>query len=128
MYHLKTIKIHDLCYGVQYMIPDLYRVESIMPAVDQVRHGVAITLNLEGTQLAVHGKVGEVHGTGGLNRQSHAPQNLPQVGDPQKLVLLGCLVEVGSLLVDKKGVWNPDLTNVVCSHNQLGDSILRNRY
>ena len=108
------------------MIPDLYRVESIMPAVDQVRHGVAITLNLEGAQLAVHGKVGEVHGTGGLHCQPHAPQNLPQVGDPQELVLLGRLVEVGGLLVNKECVRNPDLTNVVCSHNQLGDSILRN--
>ena len=76
--------------------------------------------------MAVHGKVGEVHGTSGLNRQSHAPQNLAQVGDPQELVLLGRLVEVGSLLVDKEGVRNPDLTNVVCSYNQLGDSILRN--
>ena len=108
------------------MIPDLYRVESIMPAVDQVRHGVSITLNLEGAQLAVHWKVGEVHGTRGLDRQSHAPQNLPQMGDPEELVLLGRLVEVGGLLVDKEGVWNPDLTNVVCSYNQLGDSILRN--
>ena len=95
-----------------------------MPAEDEVGHGVAVALDLQGAELAVHGEVGEVHGTGGLHGEPHAPQDLAQVGDPQKLVLLGRHMEVGSLLIDKEGVWNPDLLDIICGHNQLCDAVL----
>ena len=95
-----------------------------MPAEHQVGHGVAVALDLEGAELAVHGEVGEVHGTGGLHGEPHAAQDLAQVCDPQELVLLGRHVEVGRLFVNKEGVGNPDLLDVVCGHDQLGDAIL----
>ena len=95
-----------------------------MPAEHEVGHGVAVALDLQGAELAVHGEVGEVHGAGGLHREPHAPQDLAQVGDPQKLVLLGRHMEVGSLLIDKEGVRNPDLLDIICGHNQLCDAIL----
>ena len=95
-----------------------------MPTKDQVGHGVAVALYLQGAELAVHGEVGEVHGAGGLHSEPHAPQDLAQVGDPQELVLLGRHMEVGSLLINKEGVWNPDLLDIICSHNQLCDAIL----
>ena len=96
-----------------------------MPAEDEVGHGVAVALDLQGAELAVHGEVGEVHGAGGLHSEPHAPQDLAQVGDPQKLVLLGRHVEVGGLLIDKERVGNPNLLDVICCHNQLRDAILR---
>ena len=43
-----------------------------MPAEHEVSHGVAVALYLQGAELAVHGEVGEVHGTGGLHCQPHA--------------------------------------------------------
>ena len=46
------------------------------------------------------------------------------MGDPQELVLLGRHVEVGSLLIDKERVRNPDLVDVIGSDNKLGNSIL----
>ena len=67
---------------------------------------------------------GIYHGTGCLHCQSHASEYLAQVGDPQELVLLGRHVEVGSLLIDKEGVGNPDLIDVVRSNNKLGNSVL----
>ena len=66
----------------------------------------------------------QIHGTGGLHCQSHAPQYLPQVCDPQELVLLGRHMEVGSLLIDKERVRNPDLVDVIGSDNKLGNSVL----
>ena len=69
--------------------------------------------------LAVQGEVGEVHGAGGLHRQSHAPQYLTQVCDPQELVLLRGGVEPGYLLVNKERVRHPDLPDVVRTYHQL---------
>ena len=102
----------------------LNRLDPVVPAKHQVSHGVAVALYLQGAELAVHWEVGEVHGAGRLHSEPHAPQDLAQVGDPQKLVLLGRHVEVGSLLIDKEGVRNPDLVDVVSSNNKLGNSVL----
>ena len=107
-----------------YLWVHLYRADATVPLVDHVIHGVAVGLDLQGAQLAVHGEIGEVHGAGGLHRQSHAPQYLPQVCDPQELVLLGRHMEVGSLLIDKERVRNPDLVDVIGSDNKLGNSVL----
>ena len=74
--------------------------------------------------LTVQREVGEVHRTGCLHSQSHTPQYLAQVGDPQELVLLGRHVEVGSLLVDKECVRDPDLIDVISRNNKLGHSVL----
>ena len=74
--------------------------------------------------LAVQREVGEVHRTGCLHSQSHTPQYLAQVGDPQELVLLGRHVEVGSLLVDEECVRNPDLVDVISRNNKLRNSVL----
>ena len=102
----------------------LDRLDPVVPAKDQVGHGVSVALYLQGAELAVHREVGEVHGAGRLHSEPHAPQDLAQVGDPQKLVLLGRHVEVGGLLIDKERVGNPNLLDVIGCHNQLGDAIL----
>ena len=90
-----------------------------VPGVFQVGHRVAKTLDLDGAHLDVEGEVREVHGAGRLDGESHAPEYLPRVHDPQELVLSGGLVEQGNLLVDKECVRNPNLFDVVCSHDQL---------
>ena len=67
--------------------------------------------------LDVEWKVSEVHGTGGLDGEPHAPQYLPRVHDPQELVLRGGLVEQGDLLVDKERVRHPDQSDVLRTNN-----------
>ena len=97
----------------------LYRIISIIPGILEVRHGVPEALNLHGAHLGVEGEVSEVHGTGGLDGEPHAPQHVPGVHDPQELVLRGGLVEQSDLLVDKECVRNPDLLDVLSTNNQL---------
>ena len=63
----------------------------------------------------------EVHGTGGLDGEPHAPQDLSSVHDPQELVLRGGLVEQGDLLVDKERVRHPDQSDVLRTNNCLTD-------
>ena len=65
------------------------------------------------------GKVCEVHGTGGLDGEPHAPQDLSSVHDPQELVLRGGLVEQSDLLVDEERVRHPDELDVLRAHHQL---------
>ena len=91
----------------------LYGVVPAVPGVPHVRHGVAEALNLHGAHLDVEGEVCQVHGTGGLDGESHAPEDLSRVHDPQELVLCGGGVEQRDLLVDKEGVRNPDQFDVL---------------
>ena len=67
--------------------------------------------------LLVEGEVCEVHGTGGLDGEPHAPQHFTSVHDPQELVLRGGLVEQGDLLVDKERVRHPDKSDVLGTNN-----------
>ena len=54
-----------------------------------------------------------------LDGEPHGPQNFPSVHYSEELVLRGGLVEQSDLLVDKEGVRNPDLLDVLCSNNKL---------
>ena len=92
---------------------------AVIPRVLEVGHGVAEALDLHGAHLGVEGEVGQVHGAGGGHSQPHAPQHVARVGDPEELVLCGGRMEHGDLLVDKKGVRNPDELDVLGSHHQI---------
>ena len=59
----------------------------------------------------------EVHGTGCLYSEPHAPEYLPRVHDPEELVLGGGLVEQSDLLVDKERVRHPDESDVLGTDN-----------
>ena len=49
----------------------------------------------------------------------NTPQDFTSVQDSQELVLGGGLVEVGSLLVDKERVRNPDEVDVFSTHDKF---------
>ena len=76
-------------------------------------------------ELAVHWKVDQVHGAGGLHRQPHRPEDLPEVGDPEELVLRRGHVEGGRLFVDEKGVGHPDELDVVGADDELVEALLQ---
>ena len=61
----------------------------------------------------------EVHGTCGLYSETHAPEYLSCVHDPEELVLCSGLVEQSDLLIDKESVRHPDLVDVVRTNHQL---------
>ena len=96
----------------------------VVPDVDQVGHGVAVALDLQGADLAVHGEEGEVHGTGRLHSQPDTAEYFSPGRDPEELVVLGGRVELGRLLVDKEGVRDPDEVDVVRPHHQLAHTAL----
>ena len=53
-----------------------------------------------------------------------APQNLSVMEDSQELIFSCGNVEVGSLLIDKECVRDPDLIDVISRNNKLGNSVL----
>ena len=52
-----------------------------VPAVLEVRHGVAEALYLHGAHLGVKGEVGEVHGAGGLEGEHQSEASIVQIVD-----------------------------------------------
>ena len=52
-----------------------------VPAVLEVRHGVAEALNLHGAHLGVEGEVGEVHGARGLEGEHQSEASIVQIAD-----------------------------------------------
>ena len=61
----------------------ILRILTVCPLISQIRHGVAKTFNLYSAQLAVHGEVGQVHGTGRLDGQPHTAQDLASMHYPR---------------------------------------------
>ena len=91
----------------------------------QVRHCVAKALNLHGTQLVVHGEVGEVHVAGGLDSQPDAPEDVAALGYSQELILCCCFVKSCHLLIDKERVRHPDKADILGSNYKLIDPAIR---
>ena len=59
-----------------------------VPAVLEVRHGVAEALYLHGAHLGVEGEVGEVHGAGGLEGEHQSEASIVQsVDQPQASIV-----------------------------------------
>ena len=56
-------------------------VDPPVPAVLEVRHGVAEALNLHGAHLGVEGEVGEVHGARGLEGEHQSEASIVQIVD-----------------------------------------------
>ena len=67
-----------------------FKILTVCPFISEICHSVAKTFNLHSTQLAVHGEVGQVHGTGSLDGQPHTTQDLASMHYPKKIIYTGC--------------------------------------